>query len=689
MTTRLAGSMLTLALLVTVPPAAQTNEARVALEQAKKIETIDGDLRGAIEAYQAIVDNHRRMDRSVAAVALLRIAECYQNLGDVRARDAYERIIREFADQSSVVAMARTRLGRSARPNVARGDRPVWTGRDVDLFGTVSPDGRYLSYVDWETTGNLMLRDLSSNVSRALTANTPDSRPGGAGYSVMSRDGRQIAFEWWNRAPAVIRNEVKIAPLTAAGIPRSISIWSTENDDTARPLDWSPDGRQLLVIIGREDRTSQLALLGIDGSLRVLKSVGWRGISGAGFSPDGRFIAYDLAAADGTAHRAIAIMAADATRETRVTEDRSSSRFMGWSRDGRSLLFASDRTGELALWALTVKEGKAEGPAVVVRSQLASSSSLGLSSDDTLFIWKRAGAPYVAVVPFDTKGSTGPSKPVFQAFIESRGRPAWSADGTHLLFVSCGPAGGGPCTIRLWSVATGVTRQVGHSLVYVQFPRPSPDGRLIVTNGTDAKGRRGLYMINSETGATELVEPIESRVPVAVGWSRDGKRLYLSVLQDEGRLLLERDLSSGETRKILNLPQCANPAISPDGKSIACRLPDTSTKPGALWIAPLNGGSPVAHQIEVPNARRWIWSSGSDGVIVTSGLSWNEPRELWFVPFAGTPRRVAIDTTNWLEGGHFGVSPDGRLMSFVSTAGTPGAEVWALENLLSDPTSRK
>ena len=44
--------------------------------------------------------------------------------------------------------------------------RQVWAGPDVvDVWGSVSPDGRYLSFVDWGT-GDLALRDLRTKQSR-------------------------------------------------------------------------------------------------------------------------------------------------------------------------------------------------------------------------------------------------------------------------------------------------------------------------------------------------------------------------------------------------------------------------------------------------------------------------------------------------------------------------------------------
>ncbi len=41
----------------------------------------------------------------------------------------------------------------------------VWQGEKVDVGGSVSPDGRYISFTDWDT-GDLSLRDISTNTNR-------------------------------------------------------------------------------------------------------------------------------------------------------------------------------------------------------------------------------------------------------------------------------------------------------------------------------------------------------------------------------------------------------------------------------------------------------------------------------------------------------------------------------------------
>ena len=77
--------------------------------------------------------------------------------------------------------------------------RQVWTGPEVDTYGSVSPDGRLISFTDWDT-GDLALHDVTTGQNRRLT-NKKDWDAYAIG-SAISRDGRHIAYGWGTN-PAV------------------------------------------------------------------------------------------------------------------------------------------------------------------------------------------------------------------------------------------------------------------------------------------------------------------------------------------------------------------------------------------------------------------------------------------------------------------------------------------------------
>src|SRR5215472_2522123 len=85
---------------------AQSTDAERQLKAAMNAELVNGDLKAAIRQYGEIAAKYARADRSVAATALVHMAECYQKLGNDESRKVYERVVREYADQKDAVATA-------------------------------------------------------------------------------------------------------------------------------------------------------------------------------------------------------------------------------------------------------------------------------------------------------------------------------------------------------------------------------------------------------------------------------------------------------------------------------------------------------------------------------------------------------------------------------------------------------
>ena len=163
-------------------------------QQAVDLMETRGDLPAALKLFEELA---RGPDRNLAARSLLYLGSCYEKLGKEGSQRAYERIVREFADQRDVTAEARSRLA-AMRP-AAGGDgirtRQVWKGPDVDLQGSVSGDGRYLSFTDGSTSG-VALRDLATGENRHLTKKS-DPRDW-AQTSTVYHDGSMVAYSWWN-----------------------------------------------------------------------------------------------------------------------------------------------------------------------------------------------------------------------------------------------------------------------------------------------------------------------------------------------------------------------------------------------------------------------------------------------------------------------------------------------------------
>jgi len=205
---------------------------RALFERARILEETNQKLTEAIKLYGDVV-SQAKGDRALAANALLRIGACYEKLGNAEARKAYERLVREFADQAESATTARTRLAALTRlggPTNPSGVvvRQVWAGPGVDGNGALSPDGQFLTFIDWQT-GDLALRNLATGKNRHLTNKGSWSESNEYGMqSIVSPDGKQVAYVWQKQKKT---NPIKTEPLQRW----DLRIISLDGLDNAKP----------------------------------------------------------------------------------------------------------------------------------------------------------------------------------------------------------------------------------------------------------------------------------------------------------------------------------------------------------------------------------------------------------------------------------------------------------------------
>ena len=96
-------------------------------QKALAKERTDGNLAEAIQLYRQIVQKFPQ-ERPLAAKALVQIGKCYEKLGSDEARNAYDRVLRDFGDQAAQVEEARARL--AALGATGKGSRPGMTGSE-------------------------------------------------------------------------------------------------------------------------------------------------------------------------------------------------------------------------------------------------------------------------------------------------------------------------------------------------------------------------------------------------------------------------------------------------------------------------------------------------------------------------------------------------------------------------------
>ncbi|MFQ6078892.1 MAG: tetratricopeptide repeat protein, partial [Thermodesulfobacteriota bacterium] len=636
-------------------------------EKALYLEEAQGDLQKAIDLYQQIVKQFPK-DREVAAKSQLHIGLCYEKLGRDEAQKAYQRVIEEFADQHAVVAEARIRLSALEQPAIAANRsgmvvRKVWAGPELDLINALSPDGRHLSYVDWET-GDLAVRDLVTGEKGRLTnkgswAESPEF----ALYSIMSPDGKQVAYAWSNKDGVF---ELRIIGFD--GSEPSI-LYRNEEVEYIQPTAWSPDGKQILSLQRRKDRANQIVLVLVaDGSMRLLKTLDWRYPGMMSFSPDGRYIAYDVSTKEDPPERDIFLPATDGSREIRIVEHPANDFILGWAPEGKRILFASDRTGNIGAWVIQIADGKPQGPPELVKPDIGQVFPMGFSQNGSFYYILLLGMNdvYIADIdPITGKVLSSPTK-VTQHFEGSNTGPDWSRDGQYLAYLRGPvPSVGRRPKIIIRTNKTGEERELLPKLSSIRpGPRWSPDGRSFLVNGSDEMSRYGLYQVDAQTGALTCIVLWPSGSYIIQGlWASNGK----AILYNHSGHIIFRELETGREKELFRLiePRYGSRlAFSSDGRRLAFTEIDTATRSVVLKVRPTAGGEArdllsIQESEEIysiawsPDGRYLLFTKERDPYITPPA---NQKAELWRIPVdGGEPQKLGL-AMNGLT--HLRVHPD-------------------------------
>ena len=674
--------LLILAVLACLVAGQSSNQAEVELQAAIKAEVFDGNLKAAIERYQRIITTYGS-DRPVVAKALIRMGQCYEKLGTEQAREgrkAYERVVREFADQAEPARTARERLVAMGSPASASSEltiRRIWAGpRVLGSEVSPSPDGRYLSYTDWNT-GDVAVHDLVTGENRRVTQNKPGDPCGWPDRSVFSRDGKQIAYNCF-----IEKDGMELRTIDLDGSGARVLYRGT---GYPYPVDWSPDGKHILTKLGRP-----VLIALADGSVQDLAIENPETMC---FSPDGRYIAYDAVQAKEARQHDVYVYERATQRTVPLVRHPADDRLAGWAPDGRYVLFASNRRGALDALLVAVSNGQPQGESVLVRRDLGASSGIGFTRSGAYYFAVSAGGHDIHTARLDpeTGKLLSPSVEAAGSYLGSNWGPDFSRDGRFLAYVSVRGTGAereGVIVIRsleaekerLLRPALAPT-EIGHGLCW------APDGRSLFVDGADKAGRGGLFRIDAQTGeASFILEQRFVRDVLHLEPSPDGRSLYYTARAEDGQRgfrVMVCDLGSGKVQLLNRSTQMAL-ALSPDGRQLAFFAAAGQGEAEGLVVMPSAGGS----------AR--LVARGADGLTIawspdgryliypvrmkTSGANPEQRRnELWRVsPQGGDPQRLSLTVDGLLR--RLRVHPDGQRIVYY--ARLLGSDVWVMENFL-------
>ncbi|MCH7823711.1 MAG: PD40 domain-containing protein [Acidobacteria bacterium] len=626
------------------------------------------------------------------------------NKEEYEAREAYEQVLIDYAEQADMVAEARARLV-ALEPLTRAGSalgivvRQVWARAD-DILGAPSPDGRYLSFSKQEPP-SMSIRDLATGETFDLDTTSWEPTDRFAGESVWSPDGRSLAYAWWRNG----RYELRVANLDDLE-PRVV--YRSEDVVYPRPDAWTPDGDRILTLVERADGSHQIAFIDLaDGSLRALKSMDWRRPMNMSLSPDGRWIVYDFPPRPGAPERDLFVLAADGSSDTVVVSHPADDYGPLWTPDGDEIVFGSNRSGTVDVWKVGVVEGHHDTDPMLVKKSVYGLHPMGFSRDGSYFYSQEFLGSDVYVTELGADGKlAGPPQKLMLRYEGGDGPAIWSPDGERLAYLS-GASGApglpGRRALVIRSLQSGDEHELLPQLRRFEPADWDPDGDSILVRGQDTRGRWGFYEIDVRSGAVTIIvqEAPGSRGAFRMPTlSRDGRMLYYVsswglwrddetiVARDRARKI-EDHLYTGHVHQI---------AVSPDSRRLVftydegiALLPASGGVPHEIFrIVPEGVSATPEWKQEHPEAKTiggeaLFWTPDGRYVVFVMASPESQTDELWRVPVGGGPPELLGTSERPLRG--VTLHPDGsRILSYRGDGNR--ADVWVMENFLGRPSRR-
>jgi Tol biopolymer transport system component len=701
----------------------------------------EGNLEEAISLYKKVVDE--ASDESLAAKAQLRIGICYEKLGRKEAQKAFQKVIDNYPSQTETVKVAKEKLSilMKAQTVIEKEDkefriRKVWDYAKMGGSGNMgrpSPDGRYLLYADMGSL-NVCALEFATKKKHFITkekvpsaSKEPSSKKSIEfhwGGSIWSPDGKKVAYSWlkfknvfelndaWDKQWNLKDSSKELRTIGFDGSNPKV-LYSDDNLEAVTPLDWSSDGKFILAEFIRKDKTRQLVTISVaEGSVRVLKTFdklprgdGFR--IGELFSSDGQHVVFN-SQQENSSNRDIFLLSADGNYEVALVEHPADDFVLGWTPDEKSLIFASDRTGTASIWAILVSGGRPHGDPVLIKKDMGSFRPKGFDKKGSFYYAHETTVSdvYIAEIDSETCEILSKAKKASEYFVGSAMYPNWSPDGKYLAYISYPEYEQGALNpksvIFIRSIDKGKEREIYIELRNIRGTCWSPDGRFILTVGSEKEGREGFYQIDVKTGNfTSILQFNKGDIVGAPVWSQDGKKIFCIYKYPDQKIarIMMFNLASKEKMEIHRdnfqrlfmdgrpfFPQ--DLALSPDGQFLAFNVRERETLESILKIIPISGGE--AREVVRWEKRKIIttadWTpDGKELLFAESKFQRGYKFNFWKISVeGGEPQKLGLqmDRVYILR-----INPDGQRIAF--RAGQRIKEIYAMDNFLPEEKTKK
>jgi len=481
-----------------------------------------------------------------------------------------------------------------------QGARTIWV--DAEDGATISPDGKLVAFIDWNS-GDLAARELSSGTNRHLTnkGGWEEDRSWAESPLVFSPTGDRIVYPYANaRAADPYRYELRLLALHDT-VQQVLAVLPADAAFIA-PLDWHPEAGILFTTVAADESSELRIVRPDDRSVRVLERRKPR--SGVPYHgrllPDGSAVVY---LANGTLHRLS--LRGGRSRELGLHAEA----LLGWSGDGKTLLYHATRGKVTGNWAVSMRDGHPVGQPALVQATAAGVLAGGRTAEGVHYV-EPAETPrlFLAGVDLATGGVFAAAAPITLAAGSAAGNPTWSRDGSRLAYTLKVPNR----TVYRVMVANGpraAPREIARVNLRVMGLDWSADGKFLVIAGRGEA--RGSSWVGRITVASGAIERLVQQPTSAVAAGSDAQVAYV------------RAALAGETTvQVVVLPQPGAPphvlatfpvaelprsvSVSPDGEWVAILKPVEGRTASVLQLLPAAGGDPrTVLRLERPDFLEW------------------------------------------------------------------------------------
>jgi Tol biopolymer transport system component len=411
--------------------------------------------------------------------------------------------------------------------------KQVWTGSDVDDCGSVSFNGNFLSFIDWET-GDVAVRNLRTNENKLIThEGTWDDPMHFAENCVISYDGNQIAYPWYTGEGKDSKFDLRVANLNNKKITNA---YLAHKGEEIWPAVWYPDNKKIIAII---DNTEEAFLASINiatGETETLKRFEIKNTTNVSLSKDEKYVAFDFPDPDNNGNFDIDMISVDGKTELPLVEHPANDRLLGWLPNRNELLFVSDRSGTNDIWAVNTSNQSSMNEPKRILTNIGDIYPMGFTKDGSLYFSTRYRRFRSFISPYNVetkKLSIESRKPLLGSILDV----CWLPDGESLV---CYEYIQKPDNYRYHQLSimdskSGKKRSLAENIYAQGPPRLSPDSKSVLLFGHDKlkegdeNYKGGIYKVDITTGI-----PTEIRVnnyisgSHSVEWDKKGENIFYS-----------------------------------------------------------------------------------------------------------------------------------------------------------------